>query len=80
MSGTISDRGRFVDVFRGNRPPKDPHVRPLRGAKGTIQMMVDGGYGCGPPLRASLVENHQRNEGVCRTPGAGNPGGPIPVS
>ena len=47
MSGVISDRGSFVDEFQGAHPPGEPHVRTLRGAKGTIQMMVDGG-GCGP--------------------------------
>jgi hypothetical protein len=46
MSGAISDRGRFVDEFQGVHPPNEPHVRTLRGAKGTIQMMVDGGIGC----------------------------------
>ena len=47
MSGAISDRGRFVDEFQGIHPPNEPHVRTLRGAKGTIQMTVDGGTGCG---------------------------------
>jgi hypothetical protein len=48
MSGAISDRGRFVDEFQGGHPPNGPHVRTLRGAKGTIQMMVDTGVGCPP--------------------------------
>lgn len=48
MSGAISDRGRFVDEFQGVHPPNEPHVRTLRGAKGTIQMMVDSGVDCPP--------------------------------
>lgn len=40
IAGAISDRGRFVDKFEGIHPPNGPHVRTLRGAKGTIQMMV----------------------------------------
>ena len=47
LSGAISDRGSFVDEFQGIHPPNEPHVRILRGAKGTIEMMVDSGVvGC----------------------------------
>jgi len=45
MSGAISDHGRFVDEFQGAHPPDEPHVRTLRGAKGTIQIKVDGAFG-----------------------------------
>jgi len=44
MSGAISDHGRFVDEFQGVHPPDDPHVRTLRGAKGTVQIKVDGAF------------------------------------
>ena len=69
MSGVISDRGSFVDEFQGAHPPGEPHVRTLRGAKGTIQMMVDGG-GCGPycvPVRHGGESPTERR----RTPGFG---------
>jgi hypothetical protein len=42
MSGVISDRGASSTKFQGTHPPGEPHVRTRR-AKGTIQMMVDGG-------------------------------------
>jgi hypothetical protein len=42
LSGAISDRGTFVDRHQGNRPPGDPYVRRLAGAKGTIWMVGDG--------------------------------------
>jgi hypothetical protein len=48
MSGAISDRGTFVDEFQGIHPPNEPHVRSLRGAKGTLQMMVSTN-GCDAP-------------------------------
>ena len=48
ISGAISDRGRFVDVFEGIHPPNEPHALTLRGAKGTIQTMVDAA-GCNSP-------------------------------
>ena len=44
-SGAISDHGRFVDEFQGVHPPDEPHVRTLRGAKGTIHIEVDGAFG-----------------------------------
>jgi hypothetical protein len=44
MSGAISDHGRFVDEFQGAHPPNEPHVRTLHGAKGTIQIKVEGAY------------------------------------
>jgi hypothetical protein len=40
-SGAIADRGRFVDEFRGIHPPGEPHLRTLRGAKGTLRIEVD---------------------------------------
>lgn len=45
MSGAISDHGRFVDEFQGVHPPDEPHIRTLRGAKGTIHIKVDGAFG-----------------------------------
>jgi len=41
-SGAITDRGRFVDKFQGVHPPGEPHLRTLRGAKGTLLIKVDG--------------------------------------
>ena len=40
--GAITDRGRFVDKFRGVHLPGEPHLRTLRGAKGTLLIKVDG--------------------------------------
>ena len=72
-SGAITDHGRFVDEFQGVHPPNEPHVRTLRGAKGTIQIMVDGG-GCGTDCvpRSPRWRVTERNEGVCRASGAGD--------
>ena len=45
MSGAISDHRRFVDEFQGVHPADEPHVRTLRGARGTIRIKVDGAFG-----------------------------------
>jgi hypothetical protein len=40
---TISDRGTFVDTgLLGRNPQFHPHVRTLRGTKGTIRIAIDG--------------------------------------
>jgi hypothetical protein len=36
ISGAITDRGTFLDVYHGIHPVKEPYTRTLSGAKGTI--------------------------------------------
>lgn len=75
-SGAITDRGRFVDKFQGIHPPGEPHLRTLRGAKGTLLIEVDGhgqwriaqGTKAYAGLRGrGILQGRYRNKGIDAT-------------